>query len=423
MVRIIFLIILLSIAASIKPSQPLRIGIITDIHYLSEQLMDGGSALDKYMQSSGRMIKYTPYVLDSVLYHYKEGCKEDDTNIDILLVCGDITKDGEKQSHLDFVEKLKPLQKKGVHIFVVPGNHDINMPNAVGYKEDKTYKVDNVSPKEFEKIYSNCGYYQAFKRDTASLSYAAVISKSSESETWLLAIDAARYNEYTTHSISRGRILSQTEKWIVNLLAEAKEKNAQVIGMMHWGLVEHFPMQSTLMKEYLIDDWQRLAKLFADNGMIAIFTGHSHANDITRFLSPSGTQIYDIETGALTSYPFSYRVVDLYPSNMNVSTFNIKSLPQNQKLGEESKSLLYNLSKATVKNKLNNLPFELPIENKELFADILAQIFLLHVGGDEVISEKLKEQIKILMNADNFQEDGNFELDFPPEDNNVTITF
>lgn len=418
--RLFFLHLFLIIVIIAKASEPLRIGVITDLHYLSEKLMDGGSAVDKYMQSSGRMIKYTPFVLDSVLRHYDQGWADDIAAIDILLVCGDITKDGEKQSHLDFVEKLKPLQKKNVSVFVVPGNHDINMPGSVGFKGAGTYKVDNVSPKEFEEIYHDCGFDQAFKRDTASLSYAAVIAKYNESETWLLVIDAARYNEYTTRSISGGRILPQTEKWVLEILDEAKRKNAQVIGMMHWGLVEHFPMQSLLMKDYLVDDWKRLSTLFADNGMVAIFTGHNHANDITRYISSSKKNIYDIETGTLSSYPFSYRFVDYYPSNMNIGTFNIESLPQNPKLGEESKTRLYNLAKTMGKRKLNSFIPGLPVKRQEAFSDILAQIFLLHVWGDETISDELKIQIQDIMGGGDSE---GYEPDFFPKDNNVTITY
>ena len=421
--RIFIGVILLSVSFVAKASEPLRIGVIADMHYLSEKLMDDGSAVDRYMQSSGRMIKYTPFILDSVLNHYSEGWADDIADIDILLVCGDMTKDGEKQSHLDFVKKLKPLQDKNVSVFVVPGNHDINMPNSVGFRGDKIYKVDNISPAKFEEIYRECGFNQAFRRDTASLSYVSVIDKYPESETWLLAIDAARYDEYTTHSISGGRVLPQTERWILDILEEAKRKNAHVIGMMHWGLVEHFPMQSALMKDYLVDDWERLANLFADNGLKAIFTGHSHANDITKYTSSAKQSIYDIETGTLSSYPFSYRFIDYYPTNMNISTFNIDSLPQNPNLSLESKAQLYNLTKVIGKQKIKSFAFGLPAKTQEAFSDILAQVFLLHVRGDEVVSNDLKMQIQALMGADNVGNNENFELDFFPPDNSVIITF
>lgn len=285
----LFLLFLILLFVDSYASEPIRIGVITDTHYLSEKLMDNGTALQQYIKSSGKNIKATPVVLDKVLNDYLK------SDIEVLFVCGDITKDGERQSHLDFIEKLKPLQARGVKVYVIPGNHDINMPNAVGYKGNKTYKVPNITPSEFLGLYADCGYKEALKRDTTSLSYVVRLNDN----TWLLAIDAGRYNEYKTSSISGGKVKATTERWMMDVLSEAKSNNIQVVGMMHWGLTEHIMYQSMFFKDYLVNDWQRLANLFADNGMKVIFTGHFHSNDISLFTSDKGNKIYDIETGTL----------------------------------------------------------------------------------------------------------------------------
>lgn len=389
-------------------------GVITDTHYLSEELIDDGYALQDYIYTSGKNVKYTPAVVDKVIADYLE------SGIEVLLVCGDITKDGEKQSHIDFVNKLKPLQDKGVKIFVIPGNHDINMPNAVGFKGNKRFPVDSISPQDFEDIYSQCGYVGALKRDTASLSYVARL----DDNTWLLAIDAARYKEYTTRSITSGRILPQTEKWIVEVLEEARLKGIQVIGMMHWGLTEHIIYQSTFFSEYLVDDWQRLATLFADKGMKAIFTGHFHSNDISLFTSPEGNKIYDIETGTLAAYPFAYRFVTLYPDKMDIKTKNITGIPENPNLAEEDRLRMKALSESLALQKLKKMNLDLPQTTLMQFSNILGQIFLLHAYGDEVADDKLifsmKELSETMETPFELEE---VELDFPPADNNVEIIF
>jgi 3',5'-cyclic AMP phosphodiesterase CpdA len=125
MKQILLYILFLLFTTSILAGKPIKIGVITDTHYLSEKLTDDGYALQDYIQVSGKNIKDAPAVLDKVLDDYLH------SDIEVLLVNGDMTKDGEKQSHLDFVNKLKPLQDKGVKVFVIPGNHDINMPNSV----------------------------------------------------------------------------------------------------------------------------------------------------------------------------------------------------------------------------------------------------------------------------------------------------
>ncbi len=260
-----------------RATEPIKLGVITDTHYLSEKLMDGGYAVENYVYQTGRNIHDAPAILDQVLDNYLQ------SGIQVLLVCGDMTKDGEKQSHIDFAKKLKPLQEKGIRVYVIPGNHDINMANAVEFKGNKAFPTPGISPDEFANIYNDCGYKDAIDRDQASLSYVAGLNDS----TWLLAIDAARYQEYKTGSITAGRILPQTEQWIVEILDTARSRGVQVIGMMHWGLTEHIVYQASSFKDYLVADWQRLASLFADKGMKAIFTGHFHSNDISMFTSES----------------------------------------------------------------------------------------------------------------------------------------
>lgn len=412
--RQIFIYILFIFSIVLHAGEPIRIGVISDTHYLSEKLMDDGYAIQDYLLNSGKNIKDVPAVLDKVLNDYLN------SNIQILLISGDMTKDGEKQSHIDLVAKLKPLQEKGIKVFVIPGNHDINMPNAVEFKGNKRVPVPNVSVQEFTDIYSDCGYKDALRRDTASLSYVTELNN----HTWLLAIDAARYKEYKTSSISGGKISGPTENWITNILTEAKEKNIQVIGMMHWGLTEHIMYQSSFFKDYLVDDWQRLANLFADGGMKAIFTGHFHSNDISAFTSDKGNTIYDIETGTLSAYPFSYRFVELDDKGMDIKTQNITSIPQNINLAQEDKARMQILSQKQAKQKLSGLGYNLPDSTLTDMANVLSQIFVLHAYGDEKVDNDLKQAMERLSTQLETPIDINeIELDFPPADNNVKIIF
>lgn len=395
--------------------QPLKMGIISDTHYLSEQLMDDSYATENYIYTSARDIKNVPVLLDSVFSDYLK------SGIQILLISGDITKDGEKQSHIDFVKKLKPLQEKGIQVFVVPGNHDINT-KAKRFVGNKTFDAENVSPEEFAEIYNNCGYSAALKRDPASLSYLAPLND----DTWLLAIDVARKEEFRKTGLPSEIISGQTEKWILEILEEARQKQKQVIGMMHWGLVEHLPYQSEVFPKYLIYDWKRLANLFADNGMRAIFTGHFHSNDISAFDSDAGNRIYDIETGPLCCYPFAYRFAELTDSGISISTKKIESLPQSPKLALQNKALLKQLTEKIAMQRLKSSGFITDGNISTELVGIISEIFLIHVAGDENLNEGLKEQLKQLTRLLDSPEEENAEipeLDFFPADNNVYIEF
>lgn len=409
-----YILILFSVILSLCASSQIKMGVITDPHFLSEQLMDNGEALNKYITASGKNIKATPEVLDKVLSDYLQ------SDIEVLLICGDMTKDGERQSHLDFVGKLKPLQEKGVRVFVVPGNHDINMPNAVGYKQSEVYRVENVSVEDFEEIYADCGHANALKRDEFSLSYLAELDE----RTWLLAVDAARYSEYTDRSISSGRILPQTEEWIMGILSEAKEKDVQVIGMMHWGLTEHIVYQSEFFEQYLVEDWFRFSNLFADGGMKVIFTGHFHSNDISAAVSENGNTIYDIETGTLSSYPYAYRYVDLYEDRMIVKTKNITCIQSDLNLAQNDSLRMKTLAKKQAAQKLKNSGFDLSPDVLPDFVEALSQLFILHLYGDEEMTDALLQSIKRLSESMDAPFDiDDIELDFGPADNNVEIIF
>ncbi|MBK5720058.1 metallophosphoesterase [Dysgonomonas sp. Marseille-P4677] len=409
---ILYISFILSI--SLQANEPIKIGVISDTHFLSEKLMDDGYAIQDYLLNSGKNVKDVPAVLDKVLDDYLQ------SDIQVLLVSGDMTKDGEKQSHIDFVERLKPLKEKGVKIFVIPGNHDVNMPNSIEFKGNKKLPVASVSVQEFTDIYSDCGYRNALHKDTASLSYVAQLN----SNTWLLAIDAARYREYKTGSISGGKISPSTELWINDRLKDAKEKNIQVIGMMHWGITEHIMYQSSFFKDYLIFDWQRLANLLADGGMKAIFTGHFHSNDISAFTSDKGNIIYDIETGTLSAYPFSYRFVEFSDKKMNIRTKNITSIANSPNLAKDDKIRMQILSEKQAKQKLKGLGYNLPDSTLSEMANILSQIFVLHAYGDEKIDDNLKKAMeKLSMQLETPIDLMDMELDFPPADNDVEIIF
>lgn len=417
-IQILLLIICISTQAqSCTPdSDSLKIGVIGDPHYLSEQLMDDGKAVEDYVRISGKNIRDVPPVLQQVLDDYLN------SDIDVLLIPGDITKDGEKQSHLDFRKKLQPLIDKGVKIYVIPGNHDINIPRPVRFEADKTYPTDNISPEDFSRIYADCGYADAIKRDTASLSYVAKLND----KTWLLAIDVCKYQEYKDQTISSGRLLPETEKWAAEILAEAQKKNIRVIGMMHHGLVEHIMMQSYLFKDYLVDDWNRLAPMFADLGMKAVFTGHFHSNDITEYKSLSGNKIYDIETGSLAAYAYPYRFVELSDKGMKISTKNVISIEGKPNLAEDNKILMEQRARHLALEMLRSKGMSFPPETTRLLADFAGKLFVQHMYGDEKMDDQMREAIARLVKDIGVPmplSPESIELDFFPADNNVEIEF
>lgn len=389
-----------------------KIALVTDVHYLSPQLAEEGEALSSFENATGRNTKELHEVLQEVLINLKREAPN------ILLVTGDLTNHGERLSHLDFIKLLRPLQEAGIRIFVIPGNHDVNIPDARAYKGDSHLFVEGVSSAEFAHLYRDFGYGIALRRDSTSLSYLAEIDE----KTWLLAFDSNRHKEFKTSSISAGRILPETKEWALQILHEAKDKGIKVLGMMHHGLVEHMPFQEAFFPDYIVNDWRNLATELADAGLSIIFTGHFHANDITLFTSSAGHKIYDVETASLVQYPFAYRMMKLDGEKISIDTHFITSIPSNANLEEVAYRRLEILTRRAAISKLNRSGLAIPDMVKNNLLEMIVELNLAHVRGDEVLNVNLRELIRSFVEMMGAKDTADpFTFDFLPEDNNVII--
>lgn len=388
-----------------------KIAVITDIHFLDKQLAMEGEALSAYEKATGRNIVDLHAVLDVVLDDLKGEAP------DLLLVTGDITNHGEKQSHLGFIEKLRPLQSQGTRILVIPGNHDVNIPDARAYLGNKAVPTETISKEEFAGLYASFGYSDALKRDEASLSYLVEINESA----WLLCFDTNRYEEHTATSVTGGRILPETMDWALDILHEAKGKGITVLGMMHHGLVEHMPYQAAFFPQYLIDEWEKNADLLADAGLKVVFTGHFHANDITMRTSSAGNVIYDVETASLAQYPFAYRIMELSDAGLSIDTRFVTSVPGNPDLAAVYRDKLEVMTRRVARKRLDRLGIPMPEETLNALTDVIVKLNLMHVRGDE---KPDMEEIRVFAELMDSQADPeSFLFDFPPEDNRVVIPF
>lgn len=387
---------------------------MSDIHFLGTDLAQSGEALTKYENATGRNVNELHAVLNETLKQIEAA------SVNAFLICGDLTNHGERGSHLELIRKLTSLKQKGIRIYVIPGNHDVNIPDAKAYVGDESSPTQTVSAKEFSELYAPFGYSGAIRRDSASLSYLSALTDS----LWLLSLDSNRYNEYTATSISGGRLLPQTVQWAMDILSEARSKNITVLGMMHHGLVEHMPYQATFFPNYLVEDWKKLAAELADAGMPVVFTGHFHANDISSLTSANGNTIYDVETGSLSQYPLPYRLIETDGNTLKIDSHFIQSVEGVPNLQEKYQEKMEKYAKASAEAQLSRLKIPLAEETRRALADLLSQINILHVAGDEKVDAETTEAIQKLAESvgdENFDAKS-FQLDFPPADNHLTLS-
>ena len=81
--------------------------------------------------------------------------------------------------------------------------------------------------------------------------------------------------------------------------------------------MEHFRGERTFVPAALVADDDAVAELLAAGGVRVVFSGHGHAQDITKRSFPLRGEdcfLFDVETGAAASWPNPWRMVSLEKS-------------------------------------------------------------------------------------------------------------
>ena len=91
----------------------------------------------------------------------------------LVLISGDLTKDGEQVSHEYVTSKLDELRAIGIKTLVIPGNHDRGSNSDAVYYDGESTTAATVATNEwFAKHYANYGYGAGSEREGTTLTYA-----------------------------------------------------------------------------------------------------------------------------------------------------------------------------------------------------------------------------------------------------------
>jgi 3',5'-cyclic AMP phosphodiesterase CpdA len=282
----------------------------TDLHYLSKSLIDNGEAFNKFISSGdGKQLKYMDEILDAFTSNIKRAVP------DVLIISGDLTNHGEKQSHLDLAQKLKTIEESGTSVYVIPGNHDILNPYARAFKGDKQYVTDYINYKDFSKIYADFGYEEAISKDDDSLSYLAAPSE----DLWFLMLDTNKYKDNITLRSPQleGELSQDTLSWIIKCSTLAEENGASIVTVMHHNILDH---SEVIREGFTLDNNEEALKVFKDNNLNLVLSGHIHIQDICSDNNETSS-IYDIASNSLAIYPHQYGILK-YSSQDNSIDYN-----------------------------------------------------------------------------------------------------
>ncbi len=301
-----------------------RIAVVSDIHVMGKALVsNAGTAWQKALAGDRKMLDKSRGILDKLVSQFKT------QRPDLLLVTGDLTKDGERLSHQYVKAGLDKLKAAGVKVFVIPGNHDLGTREARIYDGDQSELAETLDEDGFRTMYADYGYGKGMVADSTSLSYVCEPVPGLT----LIGIDS--------HS---GWVSEVTLDWVCRQAEEAIGKGQKVIAMMHHLLFPHFNGADLFINGATVNQYESVRNRLADAGIRVILTGHFHTSDIARdWNADLSREIYDINTGSAISYPCDYRLLTLSQdkSELKVATKHIDTLPGSKDFKKTARDRLY----------------------------------------------------------------------------------
>lgn len=318
-----------SMPAFASQADTLSLSVMSDLHYFPQEYI---GSVDGYnyrcaVDNDRKLEQYSDEILDTVLADVAE------KSPDYLIIPGDLVMSGQRLGHERVAAKLRALEQSGVQVYVLPGNHDVSQtPSVDSFAVDdasvtrevagESYVVDRIVPVEgtsldsFAQIYDGLGYGDdggVISRHEGSLSYAAQLGDGYR----LIAVDANVYDgQYVTKEKElTGGLLD----WVNAQLDGCKTAGDVPLVMMHYNLIEKYPGQSVVMGNNYLPDRTKVLKGFAAKGVEYVFTGHSHANEVTQTTYGDNT-VFEICTGSLLLHGSPYRFVNFNGSDCEIST-------------------------------------------------------------------------------------------------------
>lgn len=286
--------------------KPVSFYLVTDTHYFNPSLGADGKAYKAHMRGEQYFIRESSSIIRAVFERIAN-----DKETDIVIIPGDLTKNGEKESHKAFLEELKKLKDSGKKIYVITAGHDYN-EHSFAFRNDEKIQVDGASFDELYHMYSDYGYSQSLAFHKRTHSYIAEIA----SGVRMLAINCDSYNN------TKGAVDDEMLAWAEENIRKAHEAGCDVFAICHYPIIPSVPVFD-LVGDAKIKEWRKVASFLADNGVELIMTGHMHIQSINEFYSAKGNRLIDICTSCLVGSPAKYRKVTVDENSvMTVSSFD-----------------------------------------------------------------------------------------------------
>lgn len=326
--------------------------VLSDPHVMAPGLLvNEGTAWTTYLSGQRKLVDYSKLLFDDMIVRIKR-----DLRPGLVLISGDLTKDGEQVSHEYVTSKLDELRAIGIKTLVIPGNHDRGSNSDAVYYDGESTTAATVATNEwFATQYANYGYGVSSEREGTTLTYAC------EPITGLVVIGI--------DSGTDGNVSETTLDWVVEKATAARTSGKKVIAMMHHPLIPHFTGVDNFVSTAVVGSYETVRNTLADAGIRVVFTGHFHTSDIAKdWNADKSREIYDVNTGSLISYPCDYREVTMSAdfTDMTITTGRIadEALPKLIKVTDGNHNVTFELNETSAAQSLYNmLPTTREVQN------------------------------------------------------------
>lgn len=307
---------------------PLTITVLTDTHYYCKENGTDGKAYDIANSKSQKLLADSAEVLETAFEQIAA-----DNESEIVIISGDLTNNGEINSHAEFIEMLRALKNRGKKVYVITATHDFRKNKVADlYIGDEKLQTKAASRDVLYDMYREFGPDEAISIHRESMSYIVQLCNGYR----LFAL-----NDDTNRNGKSG-FSDECFDWIKERAKEARDDNQFIIAMTHHPLIAPSPIYEIIGRGDMLGDYKTRIEQLADIGIQFIFTGHTHIPDTSVYQSLKGNVIYDICTASPIGYPGAMRKVTFEPekNNVSVKTVFINTPECFKKQGKELKDVL-----------------------------------------------------------------------------------
>lgn len=295
--------------------KPLKINIISDIHYYSKKTGVTGKAFEKENAKTPNDL----YNCEDILSALMDQLAKDEP--EIVLVSGDVTTRAEVEAHEGVIKLLRSLKARGKRVYVITATHDFHDGDVTRkFVGDEAVTVPAVKRDELYDMYREFGPDEALSVHRDSMSYIVQLCDGYR----LFAL-----NDDRNHKGASG-FSDDLWSWIEEQIEDAKKNGQFIIPMTHHPMLSPSPFYKVIGGGNIMGEAERRIDEFTELGVNYMFTGHTHMQDISYKYTENGKIFYDITTAAAVGYPATFRQATFDPKN---GIIDIKAVDSELEIG------------------------------------------------------------------------------------------